>query len=78
MNLEESLQFLYKCDFTIWFKADKRTCPIAYPKNYGNWEYIVIANGDREPTLLTNSDDKIIEFAKYYKQEMEEIENEEN
>lgn len=63
MTLNEALDFFRKCNIVVFDKTDKKTCPINYPKKYGNWEYILFMDGDREPCLLTNSNEELIKYA---------------
>ncbi|MCM1259611.1 MAG: hypothetical protein NC182_01545 [Prevotella sp.] len=62
-NLEKSIEFLEKKDYTIWVEKDRQTSSIAYPRHLGNYAFIVIADGDKIPSLKTNDEKDVIRFA---------------
>ncbi len=70
MNLNEALEFFRKNNIVVFDKTDKKTDPIGYPKEYGDWEYILFMNGDKAPFLLTNSNDELIKYAEELKKEL--------
>ena len=67
---EKSYDYLVKCDCTIWEEKDKQTDPINYPKQFGNYKYIVIMDGDTQPILATNYKKDVIKLAKDLKKEL--------
>ncbi|AXF52094.1 MAG: hypothetical protein [Podoviridae sp. ctcf755] len=62
-NLEESILFLEKRDYTVWIEKDRQTCSVAYPRQFGNYAFIIIADGEKIPSLKTNDEKDVIRFA---------------
>ena len=67
---ERSYDYLVKQGCTIWEGKDKQTDPINYPKNLGNYKYIVIMDGDTTPILTTNYKKDVIQLAKDLKKDL--------
>lgn len=67
---ENSYDYLVKQGCTIWEEKDRQTDPINYPKQFGNYKYIVIMDGDNYPILTTNFKKDIIQLAKDLKKDL--------